>query len=290
MTAVLLVLLQTWVVEEVIPPRPSIPGTEFQFGWGVACGDLDGDSRVESYIHGQDAPWTEQTLGIQRGGSWDSLTVLAAPALRFITGAPMAPRVALLESPQGQVLLALDSNNGGLLHSRPLADLGRVLVRSPDLRPLAFTRAGDVNGDGWEDLFCQDYRQGTGYPMMIDGRTLTVLWQHALATAFASQYLAEQCNSCDKEEAFMAGLARLATPGRHADVMQHMVGHLRDGLDRASRDELLGCIDDHRRGLVPLIVPVTLLRHHVRRCEVAYLGEQTYLDPHPRELCLRNHV
>lgn len=92
------------------------------------------------------------------------------------------------------------------------------------------------------------------------------------------------------EEAFMDGLARLATPGRHADVMQHMVGHLRDGLDRTSRDELLGCIEDHRRGLVPLIVPVTLLRHHVRRCEVAYLGEQTYLDPHPRELCLRNHV
>ncbi len=87
------------------------------------------------------------------------------------------------------------------------------------------------------------------------------------------------------EEAFMAGLSRLTTPGRHADVMLHMVGHLRDGLDPVSRHELLGCIDDHRRGLVPLVVPVTLLRHHVRRCGVAYLGDQTYLDPHPRELC-----
>ena len=92
------------------------------------------------------------------------------------------------------------------------------------------------------------------------------------------------------EAAFMAGLSRLATPGRHADVMQHMVGHLRDGLDGEGRAELLSLIDDHRRGLVPLVVPVTLLRHHVRRCGVTYLGEQTYLDPHPRELCLRNHV
>ena len=92
------------------------------------------------------------------------------------------------------------------------------------------------------------------------------------------------------EAGFMAGLARLATPGRHADVMQHAVGHLRSGLDRLAREELLACIEDHRHGLVPLVVPVTLLRHHVRRCESAYLGEQTYLDPHPKELCLRNHV
>ena len=49
-------------------------------------------------------------------------------------------------------------------------------------------------------------------------------------------------------------------------------------------------IDDYRRGLVPLIVPITLLRHHVRRHDVAYLAGQVYLDPHPKELMLRNHV
>ena len=92
------------------------------------------------------------------------------------------------------------------------------------------------------------------------------------------------------EAEFMAGLARLTTPGRHTDVMLHILRHLRSGVDQAARDELLAYIDDYRRGLVPLIVPVTLLRHHARRCAVAYLGEQTYLDPHPKELCLRNHV
>ena len=56
------------------------------------------------------------------------------------------------------------------------------------------------------------------------------------------------------------------------------------------RDELLGLIEEHRIGQVPLIVPMTLMKHHVRRLDVEYLLGQTYLDPHPRELSLRNHV
>lgn len=90
--------------------------------------------------------------------------------------------------------------------------------------------------------------------------------------------------------AFMDALCRPATPGRHADVMLHMLGHFKNRLDEASRRELLSLIDDHRKGLVPLVVPMTLFRHHVRQHAVEYLDGQRYLDPHPRELCLRNHV
>jgi uncharacterized protein YbgA (DUF1722 family)/uncharacterized protein YbbK (DUF523 family) len=92
------------------------------------------------------------------------------------------------------------------------------------------------------------------------------------------------------QRVFMATLARLATPGRHSDVMMHAVGHLKRLIQPGDRDELLASIDDHRRGIVPLVVPITLLRHHVRRHDVGYLIDQTYLDPHPRELALRNHV
>ena len=92
------------------------------------------------------------------------------------------------------------------------------------------------------------------------------------------------------EDGFMRALARPATPGRHADVLMHIVGHLKRIIDAADRNELLGTIEDHRRGLVPLVVPITLIRHHVRRLEVSYLRDQSYLDPHPRELALRNHV
>jgi uncharacterized protein YbgA (DUF1722 family)/uncharacterized protein YbbK (DUF523 family) len=89
---------------------------------------------------------------------------------------------------------------------------------------------------------------------------------------------------------FMQALARRATRGRNANVLQHMAGHLREGLDAADRAELAGSIHDYRAGLVPLVVPVTLVRHHARRLAAAYLLGQVYLDPHPKELMLRNHV
>jgi uncharacterized protein YbgA (DUF1722 family)/uncharacterized protein YbbK (DUF523 family) len=92
------------------------------------------------------------------------------------------------------------------------------------------------------------------------------------------------------EAGFMGALAVLATRGRHVNVLQYMAGYLHDGLDSASRDELHQAIADYRAGLVPLVVPITLMRHHVRRLDIAYLASQVYLDPHPKELMLRNHV
>ena len=90
--------------------------------------------------------------------------------------------------------------------------------------------------------------------------------------------------------AFMAALGAMATPRRQANVLQHMLGYFKESLDRDSRAELLALIEDHARERVPLVVPLTLFRHHIRRCQVPYLAEQTYLQPHPVELMLRNHV
>jgi uncharacterized protein YbgA (DUF1722 family)/uncharacterized protein YbbK (DUF523 family) len=92
------------------------------------------------------------------------------------------------------------------------------------------------------------------------------------------------------ETAFMSTLARPATTRRHTNVLMHMAGHLKKPVDEASRRELLASIDEYRRELVPLVVPLTLLRHHVRVHRIAYLAGQTYLEPHPRELMLRNQV
>ena len=89
---------------------------------------------------------------------------------------------------------------------------------------------------------------------------------------------------------FMGALARIATRGRNANVLQHAAGHLKARLDAAARGELAALIHDYRRGLVPLVVPVTLLHHHARAHAVAYLQGQTFLEPHPRELMLRNHI
>jgi uncharacterized protein YbgA (DUF1722 family)/uncharacterized protein YbbK (DUF523 family) len=89
---------------------------------------------------------------------------------------------------------------------------------------------------------------------------------------------------------FMDGLRAIATPTRHVNVMHHMLGHLRGTADSEGRDEILALIEDYRSGVVPLIVPLTLLHHYVKRHKVEYLLGQTYLQPHPRELALRNHV
>jgi uncharacterized protein YbgA (DUF1722 family) len=92
------------------------------------------------------------------------------------------------------------------------------------------------------------------------------------------------------ESTFMSTLQIVATSRRHANVLTHMIGHLKKQLDAESKRELLQSIEEYRTGLVPLVVPLTLLRHHVRLHGVEYLAGQTYLEPHPRELMLRNHV
>jgi uncharacterized protein YbgA (DUF1722 family)/uncharacterized protein YbbK (DUF523 family) len=105
------------------------------------------------------------------------------------------------------------------------------------------------------------------------------------ATAIDPESLA-----ADYEHQFMAALRQIATPKKHANVLQHMFGYFSRHLTADERTEMLDVIDEHRLERVPLIVPLTLVRHYVRKHKVAYLEGQTYLQPHPRELNLRNHV
>ncbi len=86
---------------------------------------------------------------------------------------------------------------------------------------------------------------------------------------------------------FMTTLKRRATRTRHAQVLQHALGRLKKQLDIADKAELSGLIDTYRRGALPLAVPVTLLRHHVRRHPDPWIATQTYLYPDPREFMLR---
>ena len=90
-------------------------------------------------------------------------------------------------------------------------------------------------------------------------------------------------------ELYMRALGKPASRGRHANVLHHMAGYFKDRATADERRELADAIADYRRGLVPLLVPLTLVKHHVRRHRVAYLASQRYLDPSPKELMLRNH-
>ena len=89
---------------------------------------------------------------------------------------------------------------------------------------------------------------------------------------------------------FMGALREMATTKRHTNVLQHIVGYFSKQLDSDSRQELEALLQDYRAGLVPLVVPLTLIRHYVRKHDATYLCGQMYLEPHPKELMLRNHV
>jgi len=92
------------------------------------------------------------------------------------------------------------------------------------------------------------------------------------------------------EAEFMRTLGRPATPGRHANVLMHMLGHLSEHLDGGDRQEVLAAIEAQRGGRLPLVVPLTLIAHHARRLQTRYLLDQTYLHPHGDEIQLRNRV
>ncbi len=89
---------------------------------------------------------------------------------------------------------------------------------------------------------------------------------------------------------FMAAFSVRTTRRKHTNALQHIAGHCREYLDHHDRAELAQLIADYHSGLVPLIVPITLLRHHIARNDIPYVSDQVYLQPHPKELMLRNHV
>jgi len=91
-------------------------------------------------------------------------------------------------------------------------------------------------------------------------------------------------------ELFMKALAAKATVRKHVNVLQHMLGYFKDALTSREKTELLDVIGDYHQGLTPLVVPLTLIKHYVKRFDVPYIRDQVYLNPHPKELMLRNHV
>lgn len=88
----------------------------------------------------------------------------------------------------------------------------------------------------------------------------------------------------------MAALSKPATRKNHSNVLLHLMGYLKRPLETDDKREIREVIESYRLGEVPLVVPLTLLRHHFRRHPNDYVAGQVYLDPYPAELMLRNNV
>ncbi|BDD88390.1 YbgA family protein [Desulfofustis limnaeus] len=92
------------------------------------------------------------------------------------------------------------------------------------------------------------------------------------------------------QEALLAALKLKPTVKKHCNVLLHMMGYFKKVLSGDEKQELLEVIDRFRSFHVPLIVPLTLFNHYIRKYREPYLQRQVYLNPHPIELKLRNHA
>jgi uncharacterized protein YbgA (DUF1722 family) len=92
------------------------------------------------------------------------------------------------------------------------------------------------------------------------------------------------------EANLMEAVRLRSTVKKNTNVLQHLMGYFKKQLTADEKQELQEVIGHYYQGYVPLIVPVTLLKHYVRKYEQPYLAQQVYLNPHPIELALRNHV
>ncbi|MEH6582079.1 MAG: DUF523 and DUF1722 domain-containing protein [Halioglobus sp.] len=88
----------------------------------------------------------------------------------------------------------------------------------------------------------------------------------------------------------MTGLSHLATRKTHSNVLQHIQGYLKKSLGTADKSEMNTLITQYRQGHIPLVVPVTLLRHHFRLHSSDYINRQVYMEPYPEQLALRNLI
>ena len=92
------------------------------------------------------------------------------------------------------------------------------------------------------------------------------------------------------ETALMEALALKTTPKKNLNVLQHLMGYFKKQLSRDEKQELLDVFEQYRLEYLPLVVPLTLINHFVRKYDQPYLKLQTFLNPHPVELKLRTHV
>ncbi len=92
------------------------------------------------------------------------------------------------------------------------------------------------------------------------------------------------------QKTLSSALRQKPTNKKNVNVLQHILGYFKKDLAPDEKQEALECIENYARGFVPLIVPVTLMNHYIRKYQQPYLKDQYYLNPHPLELQLRNHV
>jgi len=173
----------------------------------------------------------------------------------------------------------------------PVEDEGRL--NNPTLRENFLERIFVMHR--WQQMA----RQGFNLGRLVDFHTrhkLLIMAHSVVHYRSLGRLVAEGVRTSldELQRAYLAGLMqglRLeATVKKQSNVLSHVMGYFKRQLSPDEKQELLEVLEAYARELVPLIVPVTLLNHYVRKYGESYLAGQWYLHPHPAELKLRSHV
>ena len=141
--------------------------------------------------------------------------------------------------------------------------------------------------------------QGASIGNVVDfhSRNKLLILSHSPEYARAMGKLVAAAKQMDREafrqayeEQLIAALRLKPTLKKHINVLQHIMGYFKKQLSADEKQELLEVLDRYKNGYVPLLVPMTLINHYVRKYDQPYLKAQTYLNPHPVELKLRTHT
>jgi uncharacterized protein YbgA (DUF1722 family)/uncharacterized protein YbbK (DUF523 family) len=173
----------------------------------------------------------------------------------------------------------------------PVEEEGRL--HDPDLRENFVTRIFAYRR--WRDLTAARWTVGDLVTFHTQHKLLVMAHSPTHYTALGRLVAAGKKTPRPELEreygaGLMAALGRIATARKNTNVLFHALGYFKRRLSDDEKREMVETIETYHQGLVPLIVPITLLRHYVRRYQEPYLSRQVWLSPHPKELMLRNHA
>lgn len=173
----------------------------------------------------------------------------------------------------------------------PFEDDGRL--NDPVLRENFITRVFTLKR--WRDMLAEGMTRGA----LVEFHTchkLLILAHHEKTYREMGPYVAGNTELSMPEffkgyhDLLTKALSYKTTTKKNVNVLTHALGYFKKQLSADEKQEMLELINQYAEGLVPLIVPVTLINHYVRKYDQPYLSKQWYLNPHPAELKLRNHV
>ena len=173
----------------------------------------------------------------------------------------------------------------------PAEDEGRL--HDPELRENFVERIFSLRS--WREVLATKQSRGnvvdfhTRHKLLILSHSPKYYWMMGKLVAKMKDLSLRELHQ-QYQSLLMESLRLKTTPKKNVNVLQHMMGYFREHLSSDEKQELLEVIDQYREGYIPLVVPITLINHYVRKYDQPYLKQQLYLNPHPLELQLRNHV